>query len=143
MSAFLCERDHFAYLVSAAMTWGVGNLRPGDYDEAQRIGNMLWQENINSLKARYGDRIQETPDFTRADAKKVWRDLDPIQVLKSIRCWQYQTCEHEGAEESEAWIFILALQDHAINHLRGYKDAEWGAPEYEAGVVSLMSMCSR
>jgi len=66
-----------------------------------------------------------------------------VQVLKSIDCLDYQSCEHPGWAASEAKAFIDRLQSAAIHALPGYEAAIWGAPEPAANVVSLSSLCRR
>lgn len=155
MSAYVVDREHVVYLVEAAMRlegyggglhWGWGRetvgtyipaeLRPGDYDEAVRVGQMLWNECIRSVSARYPDEpVTDLPGvegedytFTRRDLDPFLR-IDPVQVLKSCSCYAYQSCEHDGWETSEAYAFIDALRHRAIASLPGYEEAAWGAPE--------------
>jgi hypothetical protein len=51
--------------------------------------------------------------------------LDPVQVLKAIRCYEYQSCEHAGWCTSEAKQFCLILTDYAVSQLPGYEVAAW------------------
>ena len=154
MSAWIVERAHVAYLVNAAtspmiqrgggvMYWYWGDdqnctLDVGDHEEAVRVGQMLWDECIKSVRSRYrgkppeafpgpGDRDFE---FRREDLRPLV-GVDPVQVLKSCDCYAYQTCKHEEWEESEAFAFIRSLKEYAINVLPGYADAQWGPPKPE------------
>jgi len=155
MSAFIVDRHHIIYMVKAAMSRRITTYQPfswwhsddpnpdsrhhklgaGDLDEFERVCNMLWQENIRSVMYRYGDElistlpgpIGEDHRITRMDHDS-WLEFDPTQVLKSCKCYEYQSCEHPVWESSEAHAFIQSLKSHAINSLPGYENAEWGAP---------------
>jgi hypothetical protein len=53
------------------------------------------------------------------------RRLTPVEVLKAISCYEYQSCEHPEWEESEAKAFCEALRDLMIGRLPGYDEAAW------------------
>jgi hypothetical protein len=108
-----------------------------DYDRAADVANMLWRENIKSVAYRYpGDKTSATlpgptgEDFaiTAADFP-AFSHLEPVQVLCSLACYEYQTCEHPEWEASESHTFCEALRHAAISALPGYDKAEWGAPK--------------
>jgi hypothetical protein len=152
MSAYIVDRDHIAYLIEAAMSQRMlrGSPRLSWYWEGRRyeldpgasegpesasaVGQMLWDENIASVRYRYPDDGDDLPGpvgeafvylhgWTRADAP------DPVQVFKSIACYRYQSCEHPGWEKSQAFAFCDALERAAARALPGWDDATWGAPE--------------
>ncbi len=151
MSAYICDRNHIVYLVSAALSrtfrQGGGDfywyhngeshrLSGGDYAYAAEVANMLWRENIKSVSHRYpGESSATLPgpvgeDFViEADAFPAFSHFDPLQVLQSIACFSYQTCEHDEWEDSEAFAFCEALKSAAIHALPGYDKTVWGAPE--------------
>lgn len=167
MSAYICEKHHITYLVSAAMSRSITRnygfsyyhndhrhaLPPGDYAAAADLANMLWLENIKSVSHRYpgessatlpgpieAESVIESRDFSHWH----WDRFDPVQVLKSIACYGYQSCEHPGWEESAAHAFCEALKSHCINSLPGYDAAVWGAPEKSSTrTVSLSSLRRR
>jgi hypothetical protein len=49
----------------------------------------------------------------------------PVDVLKLISCFEYQSCEHAEWEESEAFAFCKSLQSKMIGLLPGYDQAKW------------------
>lgn len=155
MSAYIVSRDHIAYLVEAslsrrlcrgelAMRWRYDNqwheLRHGDTDRAVEVGNMLWAENIVSVSARYPhDDVDNLPGpigenyaMRAANFRLAWSNVDPVQVIKACHCYEYQSCEHQGWEASEAKAFIDALVNRCTRVLDGYDDAAWGPPERNA-----------
>jgi hypothetical protein len=178
MSAYIVDRNHIVYLVAAAMSHRLnrnagsfswysgerpdlirGELSNTDYNRAVEVANMLWMENVKSVKCRYDDHDDDnlpSPNaeidaplvsryqVTRADFNgTVWNHTDPVQVLKSCDCYEYQSCEHNGWPKSEAHAFIEALRARAWHSLAGYDDAKWGAPEPMAGAQNLSALIRR
>ena len=141
MSAYICNTDHFVFLVAAAtsrqiclfqglhMTWrhnGVTHrLNYGDTARELEVANMLAAENTASVNARYNETTSP-PTITRGD--QPFLHFPPVQVIKSCDCLEYQSCEHDGWEASEAKAFLDALRKKAWHALPGYDDATWGAP---------------
>ena len=166
MSAYMVNREHVGYLVDAAMDYrivqhhtmrwyhdGTGyELSVADYDRAAEVGQMLWDANKESIQARYPDTRDDfsrapedsTEDYVydRHDAR-IMEHFDPVQVLMSIRCFDYQACEYEGWQTSEARAFLDALESHAIAALPGMEDAVWGAPPRKHPEAKLVRMGSR
>lgn len=150
MSAFVVDRNHIEFLVASALNlcelnrsnafrWRANGapyqLAPGDQEAADRVGQMLWDENIRSVLHRYpGDTRETMPgpcDETfeyRHDFGKVW-PFKAAEVFKACHCWEYQTCETPDHEQTDAWAFVQALQRAAASHVPGYEAAPWGAPE--------------
>ena len=164
MSAYVVNRNHILYLVEASVAWPeafspvwIWDVNPEtgtyqhetlerlDFKQAVRVAQMLWDENIKSVKARYPGSGDDLPgpigeDFkiTKRDfSKAAFRKFDPVQVLKACDCYVYQSCEHNGWLDSEARAFIDVLIHRTIGHLQGYEDAIWGAPKPMAGVINL------
>ncbi|MDD5547059.1 MAG: hypothetical protein PHO67_07915 [Candidatus Omnitrophica bacterium] len=100
------------------------------------VANMLWQENIKSVRARYPDadyanlpgEVGETYVIDERDCQMMWPIYEPTQVIKCCNCYSYQSCEHDGWMASEAHAFIEHLIHLAITALPKYESAEWGAP---------------
>lgn len=152
MSAYIVDRKHILYLVSAAMSRQLGNcdfswwnestggriyIRAGDYSTAAEAANMLWRENIASVSARYPNESSATlpgpigENFvigSRDLQAALWVDFDLAQVLKACDCYEYQSCEHPGWKTSDAKAFIDALRNKAWHSVPGYSNAAWGAP---------------
>lgn len=167
MSAYIVDRNHILYMVSAAMSHTItthgpfrwftadgirGELGSTDYRRAVEVANMLWNENVKSVRYRYSDHAEnDLPGPIGEDYKITLRDFNgacfdsfkPVQVLKSCDCYVYQSCEHEAWPKSEARAFIESLRGGAWRALPGYDLAEWGAPEPMKGAVNLSVMMSR
>ena len=86
-----------------------------------RVGAMLAVENRRRVDHRYDENEM-------ADLYEFQRDLesiDPVQVLKAIDCYCYQSCEHPEWVKSEAFAFCEALRRAAWTSLKGYDNAAW------------------
>lgn len=157
MSAYLCDKNVFLFLLAAAQSvrfsrgnlywyWDGGrhdSIGAGDFNKAQAVAEMLYGENLRSVSHRYSsDKSSATlpgshdATFTLRDFCRAW-DCDPVQVLKTIACLNYQSCETPDWEQTEAYAFLRALKNAAIQALPGYDDAAWGAPEEGSGVSLL------
>lgn len=102
-------------------------------DTCNETGRMLLMENVRSVAHRYDETIEEAhPEIltavfpaSRVMGAKVMH-YTPVQVLKLISCYEYQSCEHPDWESSEAYAFCQALRAMMISRLPGYDDAPWG-----------------
>jgi hypothetical protein len=150
MSAFIVSKAHIDALVQAGLAirrignsplrWDAGE-RPawtGDHeayrigcqtisrelthDQADRVGAMLWNENVKSVDHRYNDHTDR--EVYRFPAMTKLRP--PVVILKAIHCYRYQACEHPEWESSEAFAFCNALEAATMRNLPGYDDAPWG-----------------
>lgn len=155
MSAWVVSPDHIRLLLQAAIDggstfyygWTEGACAPGSWhlapddtaalDEAAR---MLWDENVRSVSHRYpNDAPSELPaadcDSVEAAAgefgwrpaySRIVRKIEPVQVLKAVQCYEYQSCEHPEWHQSRAKAFCASLKDRMIMRLAGYDEAQWG-----------------
>lgn len=158
MSAYMVDREHINYLVSAARKYAQGQygfswywdgnhakLDPYDRDQASKLGQTLWNANLLSINARYPDTvsnpsnipgvIDETYIYAHSSDYR-FDEIAPVQVFKSIQCLHYQSCEFDAWEKSEAFAILEALKSAAIHALPGYEAAKWGAPEKRAEKVA-------
>jgi hypothetical protein len=124
MSAFVVSREHIEYLVSAGVKHGAGYTWNGKYvlvsDWTTRIGQLLWDENVKSVNARY--RLQ---DKAGRYVHRTTAEIDAAQALKLANSLAYQSCEHSGWGMSEAFAVLNGLKNAAIEHVAGYKGAKW------------------
>lgn len=154
MSAYIVDRNHILYLVAAAtspvieptgkFSWFYNgqwhDARSDQPERAAEVANLLWRENIASVSARYPNESSaalpgpghENFVIVPADFPALFKAIDPVQVIKSCDCYEYQSCGHEGWKASEAHAFISALRSAAWHALPGYDSAEWGAPRRKA-----------
>lgn len=122
---------------------GDGEVSDLTEETADRIGQMLIDENVESVGCRYeGSDLVNLPGPNTAEwlipFKFVYtmERLPAIETLKIIACYEYQSCEHDGWKDSEAKCFCNALIKNAIQRLPGYEEApwEWTQEPNDAGI---------
>ena len=148
MSAFVVSSEHIALLLDAGLSlkrhggvlhWYTDVRTPeGDlasleahelrWDNAREVGQMLLDECIRSVSHRYpDDDLQDLPrdaDYREPFSYRQRGERPhPVAVLKAIRSYEYQSCEHPEWEASEAKQFCECLAAHMIASLPGYDDA--------------------
>lgn len=151
MSAFMVSKRHIDLLVRTAY-WGPRDerdIRPDhawyrppfkgfsnwQLEQCNDLGELLVKENLSSIHARYPDTIAN-PDATPGPIEQYWLEpyelgdwfgsrLTPIEALKALDCYEYQSCEHPEWEQSEAHEFCQRFRHSLIGRLPGYDDAPW------------------
>ena len=102
-----------------------------------RLAELLLLENAKSVASRYGERADEWFDLNLKGAPiteeewtaaRVAEDDDPIHLIKSIHCYEYQACEHPEWEDSIAYKVCKGLVGHIIRTMPEYDYANWGEP---------------
>lgn len=154
MSAFVVGREHIRFLVEAGMTvqsWQYNSplrwrhndeshtLPAGDPFQGERVGQMLWDACVDSVMARYpSDGADDLPGTTGDYPYKYGRHdfilmpADPLMVLQACRCYAYQSCEHPGWKESEAFAFVKALEGACVSKLIHGVEGGWEVDDAEA-----------
>ncbi len=135
MSAYIVDRNTIRYLISAVQSVlssggysSVGGLRPVQRMSLDKLGQLLWTENYNSVCHRYPQHDNVRPIY---DNHTPWRGpLDWAQVIQTANCLAYQSCEHPGWEQSYASQVLEALKTDALAQIT--KDCAWGAPQEPA-----------
>lgn len=108
----------------------------------ETLGGMLLAENVRSVGYRYGTNDPSDLPGPIAQDNTIYRHdgtihLNPVATLKSIQCYEYQTCEHPAWATSPAKAFCEALTSAVIKDLPGYEDAPWGI---DAGNVKSVAV---
>ena len=141
MSAFIVSEDHIDALVSVAL-FGVAEVpalsgrwhtpyfgNPGhkvEVHNADKLGEMLVRENVASVQARYPNERMSSIEVYRYPFQKLpVPAVGVVAALKLVQCYEYQSCEHDGWDESAAKRFCLAFKDQLIRCLPGYDTAPW------------------
>ena len=139
MSAFVLGKEHIAAMVRGAwasrdFSWYDGAAwHTLDYQTALGVGRMLLDANVRSVAYRYPDeRIEDLPGPLSHEWTEPFMDWyptrrcpSPVSLLKLISCYEYQSCEVPGFEQSEAYRFCQALRASAIGRLPGYEEGPW------------------
>lgn len=136
MSAWIVSKTHIDSLVQAGIEREM--VRP---EEADEFGRMLWAENLASIHARYPDTIDggNYPgplDFTPEQVETY--TYEPLEgssltaesvVNAAASCYGYQTCEHNGYQDSKAQQFVDLLATCTENAVGG---GSWGIDTRDA-----------
>lgn len=151
MSAYVVAREHIDILLKAAfvyvnagpiqghrLSWftedpevvgyerAYATRRELDLGNADEVGRMLLEENIASVCARYED---DTADQYEHLLAYTYRDpvYTPtvVEAIKAVKCYRYQSCEHDGWRDSQASRFHDRLLAELINVLPGIEEAPW------------------
>jgi hypothetical protein len=157
MSAYVVSTDTIDYLVAAAAKYGASfyaprsphvmgdtaaetlAAAPADYSgntfrldarsDYVLIGAILLAANVQSVNYRY-DQHDAIPDYPHRTVS--YSEIDPVAVLKSVRCLRYQSCETPDYDKTFAAAILDTITIEAIHHLPGYEDAPWGWTRQDA-----------
>ncbi len=148
LAAYLCHDDRSS--VEDLAEWhGFGYkkdrngfVQPDDL--ATHYANILLAENYRSLRARYSDTdLSHKVAVSLGDILRTDR-IQAVNVLHSLACYEYQACESEDWDQTDAYKLCDQIRREACRRLPGYDDAPWGAPfEFSkpaAEVISISSM---
>jgi hypothetical protein len=140
MSAYIVGKPHIDAMVRLAVRhqvrWYDGKQFHDARVEMDSLGQKLVDQNVKSVEYRYQDsELTKLPGPTNSSWLIPYnynpfggRIPTPLEGLKIVSCYEYQSCEDPGWEASEARSFCQALTHHLIDALPGYDAAagwEW------------------
>jgi hypothetical protein len=152
MSAYLCNDATFDLIVTAASDRKMSLWIPGEEGVSedwqhdapqfggfrleakgneQALWDCLYQANVKSVRARYGDDTDMVGSAAGAGFRRCilnhYMGTTPVAVAKSVHCLDYQSCEAEDWRESLACRWLAEILDSLWHMVPGYEDAAWGA----------------
>lgn len=163
MSAFIVGKVHIDALLTAALGHGAhddalywftkaGGGRRVTHDTVDEVGAMLVRTNVESVRSRYPDipedlegapgpidnayavgAVNGTYRFERT------QDFGTGEILAAITCYEYQSCEHDGWEGSDAEAFCKYLRGAMCHKVPGY-EGTWELTERGNPPISLFEM---
>lgn len=147
MSAFIVDDGHIDVLVSAAFFAGPhpiplqiryiggetrdekvgiyitcenGHPQKLEWTRSQ-LGQLLVNENYNSVNFRYNQKEQPHPySYQKPKCQR-----SPVEVIKLVHGYEYQTCEHEGWRGSAAYQVCETLVRQSCHKLATYNNSDW------------------
>lgn len=142
MSAFMCSDEHVNRILDAVRAADryseLIHYLPGDDEwslgtKLTAGGRAMHAENLASMKARYTIRGEELAGYREQVSSFVFvqggdkqSTPTPVEGLKLIASWRYQSCEHPASKRDTAtWDLVRRLEKTLINALPGYDAAEW------------------
>lgn len=150
MSAFVVDKKHIDLMVSAIVNGTRDGVIPARPYDPNRIGQMFVSENVESVSYRYPrDNVSKGelpgPGGPNAYYLAPYTYADPVyrptsaELYMAIRCLDYQSCEHPGWQNSEAYQHCRDLQREIESKVpaakryreaverRDYNGQRWGA----------------
>lgn len=132
MSAYIVSKEH----LDALMYLMVKHLWHGSPRGADEVGQMLMDQNVRSVQARY---TNDTPETLPGPTVRYWQEPykypyketapkripTEVEGLKIVTCYEYQSCEDDGWEKSEAHRECARLVAALIRALPGYEEVPW------------------
>ena len=145
MSAYQCSAEHIAFLCSVYDT--VWNHRKTDYMTfvmRSDLYDILSKANAESVAFRYREPVAAYPRavvFPRLDIATI--DANIGAIFRSIACLEYQSCERDDWEKSNACQFLKGLREALLSRLPGADiDGAWGLPKLQPVAVAAPSVCA-
>lgn len=136
MSAFICEDktinrvvthlfDHGRDIISDF--WLEPYLKEDLSLDCEKLGKEMFNLNVKSVEERYGEG--EAKEFRPLDYSFQYESCSKMQVLKSLNCWSYQSCEGTCVDDP---LYLLmgkvanGIMQSIINEMPEYDETEWG-----------------
>lgn len=134
MSAFIVEDktiNRIIYTLNSVLREGEYVVRPlvmlGYEKFDAKLGKDMFALNIRSIEERYGEGEAKT--FRPLNYKFKEQMTSNMQGLKSLHCFQYQSCEGE-CDSDPLYLALeqvaLLLASYIIHRLPEYDKLEWG-----------------
>ncbi len=137
MSAYLQSNDHFnvlaSYFTDRVHDKGMWCKLGKDYtylntpEQAETVFWLLVNENTRSLQARY----PQSPDMWENAKSYKFKYIPNAkqlysvgEIAKAIDGLEYQSCEADNHEDTEAYLLTRQMQKHLLTLLEDYEMAE-------------------
>ena len=98
---------------------------------ANHYADILYQENVRSVRARYpDDKWDDLPGLIVKPIRVVCKPQDAVKVsvvaiLKMCAGLEYQSCETTDYRSTLGFRLLDSIRGAAIKELPGYEDAPW------------------
>lgn len=147
MSAFILEDDTIDLLVTAGMM-GDGEhytlrlyhagefMQYSKYEDADKVGMILKTANYESVNYRYRESTEVGTYNYRPTTEIGGMFISWGQVLKSLNCYEYQSCEHPEWETSLAKGICSAIRNKVCRAIADATETEWVWTREKAGLKS-------
>ena len=110
MSAYVVDKETIDTLIAGAL-----RAKLFGEDEATEKGQMLWRENVISVSYRYNLPTRDATELAQYEGDVEAYEYAPCaptgqEIDAAIGCLDYQSCEHDGWEESAAHALLANLR---------------------------------
>jgi hypothetical protein len=124
MSAWICSNKHISAILgayAAARRHGLPRTEITEED-ATALGQLLLDENYRSVNHRYDENDRGRFRLAKATYRA---PPEPVAALKLCMSLDYQSCECDDWQRTEAYYLLRKIIDVLVRALPGYDDAEW------------------
>ncbi len=137
MSAYIVGKSLIGYIIGCDRYMETSGFFKRDRTPIEQ-GQALRDENIRSVLYRYPQTTKQTAPgasdkesvFCEADILSIGEDtFDPVKLLKSITCLEYQSCEHDEWDQCQAKQYLDGLRAAAVRMLPGWNAAKQPHPK--------------
>jgi hypothetical protein len=93
----------------------------------KNLAQRLKDANTQSINARYNEAgtLEKIKYVQRAESEWAAFPYEALQIIKLCDCFNYQACEVEKYENTEAFRIVETVKSWACRRLDGYDEAEW------------------
>jgi hypothetical protein len=123
MSAWIVSNKHLSAILGAyALSFQRYQFDGLSEERAAELGQLLLDENYRSVNHRYDEHNRGRFRL----ARRAFRTPpEPVAALKLCMSLDYQSCECDDWNRSEAFYQLRGIVDGLITMLPGYDAAEW------------------
>lgn len=129
MSCFVCSDEHISTLIQYAArenvyytTLGEAGLSVNIAHNPKATAEILFKENLRSFSHRYP---KEAGECGYQYIERTLPEPDALSITKLCSCYDYQACENDDYERTEAAAIINKIRAHASCSLPGWEKARW------------------
>lgn len=127
MSCYLCDNYQISALAEFINNHVLETRRfVDDPKDAKEIARILYDENVNSVTARYADHVDDMICSFVFDHQASDDYHQPIAIIKALHNYMYQACEGSNWEDSLAFKLCEKAIKEAVTQIEGYEAAAWG-----------------
>jgi hypothetical protein len=128
MSAWIVSDDHITALIAGYNHYLTGCEKASIASTLTALGSMLLKENCRSVGHRYNEETDPGWESYEFPAQYVHRApiKDLATLIKLLDCYEYQACECDDWEQTEAYKKCQRMRGTFCRYLPGYEEAPWG-----------------
>lgn len=140
MQLWTMEEPTDTNAVHASRPYNVRVLRPGSETP---VGQMLVDANAESVRGRQGDAALADVGFVYEYRTPRDRNWSPVEVLSALNGYEYQACESEDWQGSEAKYFCDQLRRRVEARLPGASNGPWTIYDDSTSALTTARLAAR
>jgi len=124
MSAFIVSPDHInvivSYFVEASIEDRLWYELNGEYgymskEDAPKIAQALYNENLRSVNARYTEQTEHDYLFEFIPTAKTQYAVG--EIAQALNCLEYQSCETDDYHSTDAYKLLNSMRKHLLRKI--------------------------